>query len=80
MTSPIDVAISAPTVFAAFNRVDVVPVPAETIAAARKLARRSPKTGKRRTLRAISAELAALGHLGPSGKLFLPGSISQMLG
>src|SRR3954454_16364036 len=42
------------------------PVPAETIAAARKLARRSPKPGKRRSLRAISAELAALGHLGPA--------------
>jgi DNA invertase Pin-like site-specific DNA recombinase len=55
------------------------PVPAETIAAARKLARRSPKTGKRRSLRAISAELAALGHLGPSGKPYLPGSVTRML-
>src|SRR3954452_6968710 len=54
------------------------PVPAETIAAARKLARRSPKTGKRRSLRAISAELAALGHLGPAGKPYLPGSIARM--
>jgi hypothetical protein len=28
-------------------------------------ARRSPKTGKRRSLRAIAAELTALGHVGP---------------
>ena len=55
------------------------PVPAEIIAAARKLARRSPKTGNRRSLRAISAELAALGHLGPAGKPYLPGSIARML-
>src|SRR5882757_3356215 len=39
------------------------PVPHETVAAARRLARRSPKTGQRRSLRVISAELAALGHL-----------------
>src|SRR3954452_1628462 len=55
------------------------PVPAETIAAARKLARRSPKTGKRRSLRAISVELAALGCLGPAGKPYLPRSVSRML-
>src|SRR3954454_1476214 len=51
------------------------PVPAETLAAARRLARRSPKTGRRRSLRAIPAELTALGHLGPSGKPYLPGSV-----
>jgi DNA invertase Pin-like site-specific DNA recombinase len=51
------------------------PVPPEIIAAARKLA----ETGKRRNLRAISAELAALGHLGPAGKPYLPGSVSRML-
>jgi len=56
------------------------PVPTETIAAARRLARRSPKTGKRRSLRAISAELAALGHLGPAGEPYLAGSIARMLG
>jgi DNA invertase Pin-like site-specific DNA recombinase len=55
------------------------PVPAETIAAACKLARRSPKTGQRRSLRAISAELAALGHLGPGGKPYFPGSVARML-
>ena len=55
------------------------PVPAETIAAARKLARRSPKTGKRRSLRAISAELAALGHLGPADRPYHAGSVARML-
>lgn len=55
------------------------PVPAETILAARRLARRSPKTGKKRSLRTISAELAALGHLGPAGKPYLPGSVARML-
>ena len=55
------------------------PVPADTVVAARRLARRSPKTGKRRSLRAISAELAALGHLGSAGKPYLPGSVAKML-
>ena len=56
------------------------PVPAESpIAAARKQAARSPKTDKRRSLRAISAELAWLGHLGSAGKPYLPGSVTRML-
>ena len=56
------------------------PIPVETLAAARRLARKSPKTGKRRSLRAISAELAVLGHFGPTGKPYLPGSVTRMLG
>jgi DNA invertase Pin-like site-specific DNA recombinase len=56
------------------------PVPAETIAAARRLARRSPKTGKSRSLRAIAGELAKLGHIGPSGRPYHAGSIRHMLG
>jgi DNA invertase Pin-like site-specific DNA recombinase len=55
------------------------PVAGETIAAARRLARRSPKTGKKRSLRAISAELAALGLLGPGGQPYHPGSVARML-
>jgi DNA invertase Pin-like site-specific DNA recombinase len=50
------------------------PVPAEA-----RLARKSPKTGQRRSLRAISAELAALGHLGPGGRPYFPGSVARML-
>ena len=56
------------------------PVPPETVAAARKLARRSSKTGQKRSLRAIAVELAVLGHLGPSGKPYFPGSVAKMLG
>jgi hypothetical protein len=44
------------------------------------LARRSPKTGKRRSLRAIAAELAVLGHVGPSGAPYQAGSVRHMLG
>jgi DNA invertase Pin-like site-specific DNA recombinase len=55
------------------------PVPAAVVAVARRLARRSPKTGKGRSLRAIAAELAALGHLAPSGQPYHAGSIRHML-
>ena len=43
------------------------------------LARKSPKTGKRRSLRSIAAELAELGHLGPSGLPYYAGSVRHML-
>src|SRR5262245_51552584 len=55
------------------------PVPEAVVVEARRLARRSPKTGKRRSLRAIAAELAALGHVGPSGQPYHAGSIRHML-
>jgi hypothetical protein len=54
-------------------------VPLDTIAAARRLARRSPKTGKRLPLRVIAAKLAEQGHLGPSGKQYFAASVSKML-
>ncbi|MEI8154960.1 MAG: AMP-binding protein, partial [Hyphomicrobiales bacterium] len=41
------------------------PAPVEVVAEARRLARKSPKTGQRRSLRAIASELASLGHVGP---------------
>lgn len=56
------------------------PVPAEVVAAARRLARRSPKTGERRSLRAIAAELASLGYVGPSGAPYHAGSVKLMVG
>ena len=46
---------------------------------ARRLARKSPVTGKRRPLRAIAEELAKLGHLGPSGGPYHAGSVRHML-
>jgi len=56
------------------------PVPDAVVKEARRLARKSPKTGKRRSLRAIAAELAGLGHRGPSGRAYGPQSVKQMLG
>ena len=53
-------------------------VPEQVVWEARRLARRSPKTGRRRSLRAIAAELARLGHFGPSG-IYHAGSIRHML-
>lgn len=55
------------------------PVPVEVVSAARRLARKSPKTGLRRSLRKIAAELAALGHFGPSGAPYHAGSVRRML-
>jgi DNA invertase Pin-like site-specific DNA recombinase len=56
------------------------PVPEVVVVEARRLARRNPKTGKRRSLRTIAAELAVLGHVGPSGKPYHAGSVRHMLG
>jgi DNA invertase Pin-like site-specific DNA recombinase len=54
-------------------------VPREVVAVAKRLARRSPKTGKARSLRAIAAELAAMGHLGVSGGPYTASSVRHML-
>jgi hypothetical protein len=51
----------------------------DLVAHARSLARKRPKGG-RMSLRAISAELAAQGHLNERGKPFNPKSIASMLG
>ena len=51
----------------------------EAVAMAKRLHRASPKTGKRMSLRKISAELAAAGHLNERGKPFNPWSIQNML-
>jgi len=56
------------------------PVPAAVVAEARRLARKNPKTGATRSLREIAAALAALGHMGPAGRPYFPGSIKGMLG
>ncbi len=55
------------------------PVPDVVVAEARRLARRNPKTGKKRSLREIAAELAVLGHVGPSGRPYFAASVSRML-
>jgi DNA invertase Pin-like site-specific DNA recombinase len=51
----------------------------EVVALAKQLARKKPKGGKL-SLRAISAELAAQGHLNERGRPFAAKSISSMLG
>jgi DNA invertase Pin-like site-specific DNA recombinase len=51
----------------------------EAVALAKRLHRRSPKTGKRRSLRTIAAELAAAGHVNTKGKPFGPESVRAML-
>ena len=55
------------------------PVPDEVVKAAKRLARQNPRTHKRRSLRAIAAELAELGYFGPSSKPYEAGSIKHML-
>jgi DNA invertase Pin-like site-specific DNA recombinase len=51
----------------------------ELIALVKRLRRASPKTGERRSLREISAELAKLGYLNERGKPYNPASIKSML-
>jgi hypothetical protein len=46
---------------------------------AKRLRRASPKTGERRSLRQISAELAAAGHVNERNQPFHPKSIKSML-
>lgn len=55
------------------------PVPETVAKEARRLARKSPKTGRRRSLRQISASLADLGYMGPSGKPYGAESVKRML-
>jgi DNA invertase Pin-like site-specific DNA recombinase len=55
------------------------PVPDQVKREARRLARRSPKTGKVRSLRKIAAELASLGYVGPSGKPYGAESVKRMV-
>ena len=55
-------------------------VPPEVVKQARRLNRKNPRTGQRRSLRTIAKELGKLGYLGPSGKKdYHAGSIKAML-
>ena len=51
----------------------------EVVSEAKRLYRRSPKTGERRSLREISAGLASMGHLGSTGRPFSPSIIKTMV-
>ena len=52
----------------------------ELIREARRLARRSPKTGKARSLRAIAAELAKAGFTTAAAKAFSASQVQRLLG
>lgn len=56
------------------------PVPPKVVRQAKRLYRKNPKTGSRRTYGAVARELAALGHFGPSGGPYFPTSIKRMVG
>ena len=51
----------------------------ELVALAKKLHRRNPKTGERKSLRLIAAELASMGHLNIHGRPFAAESIKAMV-
>lgn len=51
----------------------------EMVALVRRLRRKNPATGKRRSLRDVSAELAAAGHLNANGRPYAAASIKSML-
>jgi hypothetical protein len=51
----------------------------ELVALAKRLRRRNPKTGERKSLRSIAAELANLGHVNVNGRPFAAESIKAMV-
>lgn len=55
------------------------PVPEVVVKEAKRLYRKNPRTGKRRSLRAIAKELAGLGHHAASGKQYGAESIKRMV-
>ena len=55
------------------------PVPEAVVKEAKRLYRKNPRTGKRRSLRAIANALAELGHHAPSGKPYGAESIKRMV-
>ena len=55
------------------------PVPEAVVREAERLARVSPKTHEKRSLRRIAAALARLGHVAPSGKPYGAESVKRML-
>lgn len=54
------------------------PVPDAIVKEAKRLRRKSPRTGKRRSLRAIAAALAKIGYVGVSGNPYGAESIKRM--
>ena len=46
---------------------------------AKRLRRKNPRTGKRRSLRQVASELEKLGHLSTSGKPYGAESVKRMI-
>jgi len=55
------------------------PVHENIVREAKRLRRKNPRTGKRRSLRLVANELAKGGYLAPSGKPYGPESIKRMI-
>jgi hypothetical protein len=51
----------------------------EVVALAKRLRRRNPKTGERKSLRSIASELAVMGYLNIHGRPFAAESIKAMI-
>ena len=51
----------------------------ELVALVKRLRRRNPKTGERKSLRSIAAELAAMGYVNVHGRPFAAESIKAMV-
>jgi DNA invertase Pin-like site-specific DNA recombinase len=51
----------------------------ELVALVKRLRRRNPKTGQRKSLRAVAVELAKLGHVNVNGRPFAAESIQAMI-
>ena len=55
------------------------PPPLALVKEARRLARRSPKTGRKRSLRVIARELAEAGHTSPTGRAYTAEGLRKLL-
>ena len=55
------------------------PVPDAVVKEAKRLRRKNPRTGKRRSLRRVAAELAEMGYQAVSGKPYGAESVKQMV-
>lgn len=55
------------------------PVPEVVVKEAKRLYRKNPRTGKKRSLRGIAKELAELGHIAASGKPYGAESVKRMV-
>lgn len=55
------------------------PVPPHIVKNAKRLRRKNPRTGKRRSFRQVASELAKIGYLSASGKPFGPESVKRMV-